>query len=176
MKTIYKGGLLMAIMAMLSGCGPKIEDYAENTPKMSIQEFFTGDIKAWGIVQDWRGKVSRRFHVDMKGSWVGDEGTLEESFAYDDGKTQKRVWKIKKMPDGSYEGRADDIIGVATGSNMGNAAQWNYVMDLPVGDTTYHVRFDDWMWQMDEKTLMNRSYLKKFGVGVAELTIFMQKQ
>jgi hypothetical protein len=48
-------------------------------------------------------------------------------------------------------------------------------MDLKVGDKNYHVTFDDWMFLMDEKNLINRSYLKKFGITMAELTIFMQK-
>ncbi len=54
--------------------------------------------------------------------------------------------------------------------------RWNYVMDLPVDDTTYRIRFDDWMWVMNDGVLINRSYLKKFGITVSELTIFMQKQ
>jgi len=49
------------------------------------------------------------------------------------------------------------------------------VMDLKVKDSYYHVTFDDWMFLMDEKNLINRSYLKKFGIKMAELTIFMQK-
>ena len=50
------------------------------------------------------------------------------------------------------------------------------VMDLPVDDKVYRIRFDDWMWQMNDGVLINRSYLKKFGFTVSELTIFMKKQ
>ncbi len=176
MKRLTKGIYLMTFLAMFSGCQHRIAAYAKETPSMSIKEFFTGDIKAWGIVQNWKGRVTRRFTVQMKGSWQGDVGTLQEEFLYNDGQKQSRTWTITKLPDGQYEGRAADIIDKATGETTGNAARWNYVMDLPVGDTTYHVRFDDWMWQLDEKTLMNRSYIKKFGLTVAELTIFMQKE
>jgi hypothetical protein len=49
-------------------------------------------------------------------------------------------------------------------------------MDLEVGDKTYRIKLDDWMWQMNDGVLINRSYLKKFGITVAELTLFMQKQ
>jgi hypothetical protein len=127
-------------------------------------------------VQDWRGKVTRQFEIDMVGEWNGNQGTLTEHFDYYDGKTQKRVWYITKLEDGRYEGKAADIIGTATGQAVGNAVRWGYVMDLPVDDTTYKVRFDDWMWQMKNGVLMNRSYIKKFGITVAELTIVMQKQ
>jgi hypothetical protein len=32
------------------------------------------------------------------------------------------------------------------------------------------------MWAFDDQTLVNRSYIKKFGITFAEVTIFMQRQ
>jgi hypothetical protein len=49
-------------------------------------------------------------------------------------------------------------------------------MDLPVGESSYRVKFEDWMWAFDENTLMNRSYIRKFGITFAEVTLFMQRQ
>ncbi len=162
---------------MLSGCsGNNLDYYKGTTPQADIKEYFNGPIKAWGIVQDHKGRVTRRFDVEMVGKWDGDVGTLTEKFDYYDGKTQERIWTIRKLTDGSYEGTASDIIDKATGKGEGNAVRWSYVMDLPVDDTTYRIRFDDWMWVMNDGVLINRSYLKKFGITVAELTIFMQKQ
>ncbi|MFT5760687.1 MAG: hypothetical protein ACI9LM_005474, partial [Alteromonadaceae bacterium] len=63
-----------------------------------------------------------------------------------------------------------------TGKLEGSAMQWAYQMDLPVGDSTYRITFDDWMFLMNDGVLVNRSYLKKFGITMAELTLFMQKQ
>ena len=169
--------LLLGVLVMSSSCSlHKIDAYQAEQPKMDFKEYFNGPIKAWGIVQDWKGQVTRRFDINMVGSWDGDVGKLEEDFAYYDGETQRRVWNIRKLSDNRFEGTAADILGKAEGKMVGNAAQWGYVMDLPVGDTTYRVTFDDWMWLMNDGVLMNRSYIKKFGFTVAELTIFMQKQ
>jgi len=161
----------------VSGCSSsKLDQYKDLTPKASVREFFTGPIKGWGIVQDRSGKVTRRFDVDMVGTWKGDTGTLQEVFHYYDGEKQNRVWTITALPDGTFEGRAADILDKATGQESGTAVQWKYRMDLPVGDTTYRVTFDDWMFQMNDGVMINRSYIKKFGITVAELTLFMQKQ
>lgn len=174
---IFKIMATMGALIMLSSCAAnQLDYYRDTTPQADIKEYFNGPIKAWGIVQDWRGRVVRRFDINLVGEWNGDTGTLTEHFAYYDGEKQQRVWTIKKMPDGSYEGTASDIIDKATGKSEGSAVRWNYVMDLPVNDTTYHIRFDDWMWLMNDGVLINRSYLKKFGITVSELTIFMQKQ
>lgn len=168
---------IIGVLIMLSSCtGNSIDYYKETTPKADIREYFNGPVKAWGVVQDWRGRVVRRFDVDMVGEWNGDVGTLTEDFQFYDGETQQRIWTIRKLADNVYEGTASDIIGKATGKAEGSAVRWGYVMDLPVGDATYRIRFDDWMWVMNDGVLINRSYLKKFGVTVSELTIFMQKQ
>lgn len=155
---------------------PSIDEYVGTSPNMDIKDYFNGPVKAWGLVQDWRGRVVSRFDVEMVGEWEGDIGTLTEKFEYYDGDKMERVWTIKKLADGSFEGTASDILDKAEGSTEGSAARWNYVMDLPVNDTTYRIRFDDWMWLMNDGVLINRSYLKKLGVTVSELTIFMQKQ
>lgn len=174
---MLKLAAIAGALTMLSSCGGhSLEQYKDTSPRADIREYFNGPVKAWGIVQDWRGRVINRFDVDMVGTWQGDTGTLTEDFTYYDGKTQRRIWTIRKMADGRYEGTADDIIDKATGQTSGSAARWSYVMDLPVDDTTYRIRFDDWMWVMNDGVLINRSYLKKFGITVSELTIFMQKQ
>ncbi len=168
---------VIGVIIMLNGCaGHSLDDYKDTTPKADIKEYFNGPVKAWGIVQDRSGRVVRRFDVNMVGVWDGDVGTLTEHFTYYDGKKQERIWTIKKLDDGSYEGTASDIIDKAIGKTEGSAVRWNYVMDLPVDDTTYRIRFDDWMWVMHDGVLINRSYLKKFGITVSELTLFMQKQ
>jgi len=174
--------LTTALMLSLSlfittGCtAMKPEMYKDMSPKFSIEEFFNGPIKAWGIIQDWQGNVVARFDVDMNGTWKDGEGMLEEDFVYYTGKTQKRIWRIKPQGDGTYQGFADDIVGQATGQTFGTAMQWKYQMDVPVDGKTFRLTFDDWMWQMNDGVVINRSYLKKFGFTVAELTLFMQKQ
>ena len=142
----FKITAILGVLIMLSSCtGHSLKDYTSTEPKADIKEYFNGPIKAWGIVQDWRGRVINRFDVEMVGEWKGDTGTLTEYFHYYNGKKQERIWTITKLADGSYEGTASDIIDKATGQSSGSAVRWNYVMDLPVDDTTYRIRFDDWM-------------------------------
>lgn len=170
--------LILGVLMFLSSCAGRIDGrrYVEQTPKFDLQAFFTGPVKAWGIIQERSGNVIKRFDVEMNGSWEGDEGTLEEVFTYyEDAKVQNRTWKIKRLDDTTYEGRAGDILGVAKGKSFGGAINWTYEMDVPVDDTHYRLKFDDWMWAMKDDVVINRSYMKKFGITVAEITLFMQK-
>lgn len=168
----------MGLLTFLSACsgGMSLDHYKSAQPPLDLQAYFTGPIKAWGLVQDYSGKVTRRFDVDMVGTWEGDTGVLEEEFRYYDGETQERIWTIKRIAQNQYEGTASDILDKATGEVEGNAMRWAYQMDLEVGGKTYRITFDDWMFLMNGGVLINRSYLKKFGFTVGELTLFMQKQ
>lgn len=151
--------------------------HAGQEPAFDPQEFYDGSIKVWGLIQSRGGSVQLRFDADMRGSWHGDRCTLEETFNYlDSGRVQHRTWNISKLADGSFTATADDIIGRAAGAVFGSAMRWQYEMAVPVGDRTQRLHFEDWAWAMPSGAAINRSYLRKFGVTVAELTAFMQKQ
>lgn len=163
----------------LSGCSVSVEgnDYKAVQPAFDLEQFFDGDVKAWGIVQNRSGEVVQRFIVDIAGKVEGDTLTLDEKFEYGVGEgPTERVWTIVKQSDNTFIGSATDIEGPAKGTSYGNAFNFHYEMDLPVDDTTYAVTFDDWFWAFDENTMMNRSYIRKFGIVMAEVTIFMQRQ
>lgn len=161
---------------LLTGCGHvSIEDYRGSEPAFSLQEYFTGQTRAWGLVQNYRGQVVRRFSVDLCGYEQGGELVLDEDFVYDDGETQFRQWRINSAANGQWQGRADDIIGVAEGEEAGFALQWAYQMDLEVDGSQYRVSFDDWMYRLDEQHVFNRADIKKWGVTVAEVTLFFDK-
>jgi hypothetical protein len=141
-----------------------------------LQQYFNGDLTAHGIFTDRGGKVVRRFTVLMHCTWQGDEGTLDEDFTYSDGKKQRRIWRLKKGQNGRYTGTADDVLGQAQGQSSGNAFQWNYTLRLPVDEKTYEVQFDDWMYLMDERVMLNKAVMSKFGFKLGEVTLSFYKK
>ncbi|MCF1426781.1 MAG: DUF3833 domain-containing protein [Shewanella sp.] len=170
--------LLMALflVLMMSGCGSvDIQDYRDTQPRLVLEEFFQGDLTASGVVQDFSGRVVRKFNVSMKASWRDNQLTLDEDFIYDDGEIQKRVWVIDSLGEGKYRGRAGDILGEAQGQAVGSALRWQYEMLLPVDGSEYAVSFDDWMFLVDGHTIINRSDINKFGITVAQVTLVIQK-
>lgn len=160
-------------LALLGACAssPAPEDYAAEKPVLDLAQYFNGDLTAHGIFTDRAGKVVRRFTVAMKGRWSGDDGVLEEDFVYSDGKTERRVWRMKKGPDGRYTGSADDVVGTAVGQARGNALRWAYTLRLPVDGSVYEVQFDDWMYLVDERVMLNKATMSKFGIRLGEVTL-----
>jgi hypothetical protein len=155
-----------------SGCaGPSVNDYASEKPVLDLRQYFNGVVDAWGIFTDRSGKVVKRFTVVMHCQWNGDQGVLDEDFVYSDGSKQKRIWRLQHLGNGRYSGRADDVIGVADGETRGNAFNWRYTLALPVGNQVWQVQFDDWMYLLDDKVMLNKAAMSKFGIFLGEVTL-----
>jgi hypothetical protein len=168
--------LVMGIL-MLTGCGSmKPDDFVKSQQRFVLEDYFEGKTRAWGLYENRFGDVKRQFVVDINGTWDGKQLILDEDFIFDDGERSTRQWRIRKLPDGSYEGRADDVIGVAIGKVGGNALNWRYVLDLKIGETsTLAVTFDDWMFLQPGGVLINRARMSKFGVELGQITISFMK-
>lgn len=155
-----------------SGCaGPSVNDYASEKPVLDLRQYFNGVVDAWGIFTDRSGKVVKRFTVVMHCQWNGDQGVLDEDFDYSDGSKQKRIWRLQHLGNGRYSGQADDVIGVADGETRGNAFNWRYTLALPVGSQVWQVQFDDWMYLLDDKVMLNKAAMSKFGIFLGEVTL-----
>ena len=166
-----------ALLLTLSGCGTqKIADYASEKPALDLRSYFNGMLDAYGVFTDRSGKVVKRFTVVMNCTWQGDDGVLDEDFSYSDGSKQKRVWRLKRLADGSYTGRADDVVGEALGESRGNAFHWAYTLSLPVDGKVYEVQFDDWMYLVNEKVMLNKAAMSKFGFALGEVTLSFTKR
>ncbi len=179
MSTLYKRFVHLSAVILtvfLTSCSADIDNYQSSTPSFDLFGYFEGDVKAWGMVQDYTEQQTRRFEVDIVGTVEGNKITLVEDFVFDDGELDQRIWVITKLEDGSYQGKAEDIIGVATGQEQGNALQWKYDFELKMDDSTITVTFDDWLYRQDEKHVFNLTKIKKFGVEVGTITLFFQKQ
>ncbi|MBK6471549.1 MAG: DUF3833 domain-containing protein [Betaproteobacteria bacterium] len=170
-------GIFALGAAVLAGCAsaPTPADYAAEKPVLDLKTYFNGPLVAHGIFTDRAGKVARRFTVQMTGSWNGKEGTLDERFTYSDGKTERRVWRLTDEGNGRWTGRADDVVGVAEGQASGNALNWRYTLSLPVDGKVYEVQFDDWMYLMDDKVMLNKAVMSKFGFRLGEVTLSFYK-
>ncbi|MEL6114963.1 DUF3833 domain-containing protein [Photobacterium sp. SP02] len=165
--------LLMVLV--ISGCSASVEDHKYHRPELDLFSYFNGNVTAWGILQDRSGKQTRRFSVDIIGTVQGNTLTLKEDFVFDDGEKQQRVWTIQRRPDGVYTGTAGDVVGEATGKVSGNALNWQYTLRVPVGESTYDIAFDDWMFLQDDARMFNVAKMSKWGVHVGTVTLFFEK-
>jgi hypothetical protein len=146
---------LLLAFGLLAACTgkPALDEAPLSDRKLNLEEFFDGQVLAYGQFQDVFGTVRRRFDVEINGTWDGETLTLVEDFISEDNSTEQRVWSLIK-----------------TGDN------WKYEIDLPVPDGTMRVTFDDWMWLLSDDRLLNRAYMKRAGIDIGDVIITFEKQ
>ncbi len=172
-----KKALSLFLTIFLFGCANNMKptDFKNQKPRLVIEDFLSGDVKAWGILQNRSGKVIRQFTANLKGTWNGKILILDEKFNWTDGEVQTRQWTISKIDEHNYEGTAGDVVGTAKGYSYGPAFKFEYVLLVPVKGKEIKISFDDWIFKQDKNVAINRATMKKFGFKVAELTVIFVK-
>jgi hypothetical protein len=173
---MLKSLLIGAAALTLAGCATvDVANYRAERPALDLAEYFNGTVDGWGMFQDRSGQVIRRFTVRIDAKWDGNRGTLDEHFEFSDGERQNRVWTLVKDGD-RYTGTAGDVVGTGQGIQQGNAFNMRYVLRVPWSGRTIDVDMDDWMWRIDEQTVLNRTAMTKFGFRVGEVTLSFRKR
>ena len=167
--------LTSILITSCSGNSMKPTDFKDQKPRLIIEEYLSGNVKAWGILQNRSGKVTRQFSADLNGKWDGNQLILDERFNWSDGEVQTRQWKISKIDEHNYEGTAGDVVGLAKGYSYGPAFKFEYVLLVPIKGKEIKITFDDWIFKQDERVAINRASMTKFGIKVAELTVMFVK-
>lgn len=170
--------LAFAALLFVAACTgkPSLDDPKLSDREFDLERFFVGRTVAYGQFQDLFGTVSRRFEVTIDGTWDGRILRLVEDFVYEDGSTEQRIWTLEKTGEQTWRGTAPGVLGEALGEERGDSFNWRYRIDLPIaGGETVRVAFDDWMWLLAEERVLNKAYMKRYGIDVGEVTIIFEK-
>ena len=168
--------LILLLTILLGACSSvHVSDYQERKPELILEDFFEGDLKAYGIVKNRSGKVIRTFTADIHAYWNGPTGTLEEDFVFDDGEKQRRVWTLTRQEDGHIIGTAGDVVGEAQAEVSGNSMFLDYILSVPYKDGTIDLSIDDRLYLVDPKVIVNESVMSKFGFRVGEVLLVIQR-
>lgn len=149
-------------------------DYRDKGPEFDLRKHLSGPMSCEGVIFGPTGRVTSRFVADMQGTWTGTTGTLAEVFRYDSGSVQHRAWTLALGPDGTITATAPDVVGQGTGRVEGSGVLLRYRIRLTPEAGGHVLDVTDWMYVLENGTIMNRSQFRKFGIKVAELVATMR--
>lgn len=152
----------------------KVTDYGDEGPEVDIRQHLNGALLCEGVIYGPTGRVASRFVADMHASWQGNTGQMSEHFRYASGATQDRIWTLTLDEGGKIRAEAPDLVGTGHGAQAGPAVQLNYKIRLPEDAGGHVLAVTDWMYLMENGTLINRSQFRKFGLKVGELVATMR--
>lgn len=168
--------VLVAMKSRFTGFrSQKPADLSGRGPRFDLRTHLSGPILCEGVIYGPTGRVASRFVADMEGVWDGNTGMLKERFRYDSGRTQDRFWKLTLGNDGAIRAEAPDVVGTGEGRAEGPAVLLRYRIKLDPEAGGHVLDVTDWMYLMENGTIMNRSQFTKFGVTVAELVATMRR-
>jgi len=120
--------------------------------------------------------IDVRLHLaGMEGRWEGSRGILDERFRYASGETQTRQWRLTLVNDRDIRAEADDLVRPGQGRQDGAGLHLSYRIRLPDHAGGWVLDVTDWMYLMENGTIINRSQFRKFGIKVAELVATMRR-
>lgn len=150
------------------------DDYAGQGPEFDIRQRLNGPIASEGVIYGPTGRVAARFVAEMHATWDGETGTMTEHFRYDSGAAQDRSWVLKVGPHGRITATAPDLVGEGRGVQKGAGVMLRYTIRLPESSGGHALQVTDWMYLMENGSIINRSEFRKFGIRVAELVATMR--
>lgn len=171
-------GLTLLLLALsrrwIGFAAQSASEFAGKGPAFDPRRHLSGPIQCEGVVYGPFGRVASRFVADMQGTWDGNIGTLAEDFRYDSGLEQTRCWTLHLGNDGGIRALAPDVVGEAVGSAVGPSVMLRYRIRLAPSAGGHVLDVTDWMYLMENGTIMNRSQFFKWGFKVAELVATMR--
>ena len=75
--------LITILLTNCSNTNMKPIDFKGQKPRLIIEDYLSGNVKAWGMLQDRSGKVTRQFSANLNGKWDGKQLILDEKFNWD---------------------------------------------------------------------------------------------
>jgi hypothetical protein len=169
-----------ALPLLLAGCAgaPKVAGEDPQGRAFVLERELVGRGSGEGVFRNALTGSARRFTVAFNGTRTRNGVTLAEDIAYADGEAERHVWRFTRVGPGRYEGRRDDLVGVAKGVVAGNTLTLAYDVKLNTGGSTAQVRFDDTLVLTGPGRVVNKATVSKFGVkvGTVDLAFRMRRR
>lgn len=166
-------GLLWLVRQRFGFTSQSPADYAGG-PAFDIRDVLNGTLLCDGIIYGPAGRVTSRFTARIEAEWTGDNGVMRERFVFDSGAVQNREWRLSVGPEGDIEADADDLAGPGFGWQQGSSVKLAYRIRLTESAGGYVLDVVDWMYLLENGSIMNRSQFRKFGFKVGELVATMR--
>ena len=155
-----------------------IEDFEGTLPEFLPEDFFSGKLEGWAVIESPIGGLQKRATISAEGSWdpASQTVTFTETYSFDDGHTDTLHWVIKKVGSGKYVGTEARLDGQAEGEQAGCAYHWRYSRDTPQADGgSSSLNFDDWFYRIDQNACVVRGTAGRAGLPFATAHVTYRK-
>jgi hypothetical protein len=157
--------------SLLAGCYRKPTPPAGVGPAFDPIAFFAGHTHSWGVIEGRSGAPSEWVVTDSHGEKQGtDRLVMVQRLTFQDGTTQQRNWTLWRSGPDQFDATANDMVGPAKGTSDANIFHWQWVLARSPGNALMNVTMNQWMYRLDDGSVMIRTTVSKLGIILAEVT------
>jgi hypothetical protein len=160
---------------LLAGCSKPlpVEHFAGTKPEFDPVAFWAGHHTSWGVVENRAGEPTDTVETDCVGTPEASGLHMVQTLKLGDGTVQHRDWHLRREGQ-AFVATANDMVGEARGEAAGRVFHWRFVLATKPGNALFNVTFDQWMYLLDDGSMMNRTTVRKVGIIIAEVSEVFQ--
>lgn len=170
--------LIFALTLALAACSTRLadRDFANSGVPFDPVSFFTGHVASWGVEEGRGGAPIGIVTTDCTGILAPNgDLTLVQTLHVGADAPQKRIWQMHRIDPSHYTATANDMAGTADGTVSGRMLHWRWVLETKPGQALKNVTMEQWMYHMDDGSVMIRTIVTKLGVRLIEVSEVFQK-
>ena len=168
--------LIFAVLLLVSCNDLSIDHHKNQTPELNFKDAFTGERVGYGFIENWRGEIVTTFTAKFVGVIEDSKLIISEKFLYSSGEEDERVVELDFADEHQYVATCEDFDGPAQGFEIGNAALFNYNLKLKEGKVISNVKANEQFVLLEDGTIFADSKLKKFGIKVGKVVMYIKKK
>ena len=144
-------------------------------PKLKFEVYFSGKVTAYGqMILYYPKKRIKNIKAKFNGKFHKDKLILNEEFIESNTKTD-RVWTFKKISDLDFIGHENNVLSPFNVRVENNMLNMNYRFKTNYKNYNFSVNIKDNMYLINNKLLLNKSKVSKFGITIAETILLYTK-
>ena len=163
MPRVLKAVLLLLIMAAAPALG-------RAAGEVTLDEAFRGTALGHGRFKSSLIGLDRGFTITTRGRQSGGVLILDQQFRFDDGETDRRIWRFRRVGPNAWAGTRKDVIGEAKVSVDEDTITMTYNVLVPRKDgSKLTLHFEDRISRIDGRTLLNKAVIYTLGIPVGSV-------
>ncbi len=147
-----------------------------NFKNLNFEKFFSGKVIAKGnLIVFFPKKIIKNLYVVFQGVFKNDELKLSEKYFVNDNVTIRK-WLFKKKSNSLFIGSEKNVKGDITVNIEKNYLKMKYHFKLIIWRFTITVLINDHMFLINDKEIVNTTYVSKFGINLAKVILLYKKK
>jgi hypothetical protein len=166
--------ILRLLCLLLGGCSAPAIPASSST--FNPLQFFTGHVTSWGVEENRAGAPIAIVTTDCNGT-LDASGQLRmvQVLHIGNGKPQTRIWQFTQTGPATFTATANDMSGSANGVVAGRIFHWRWSLETRPGNPLANVTMEQYMYRMDNGSVMIRTIASKLGFRLLEVSEVFQK-